>query len=133
MIAANLPVRHIEQGRNVPMYITNIPCEPAGNFAGNLVVSMRPLTPSQAIQAVEITSQFPNAHGAPIHFVSPETIGISDINKPDFGDAVTINNDEIPVFWACGVTPQVAIRNSGVEFAITHAPGHMFITDIRAN
>ncbi|MDJ0578419.1 putative hydro-lyase [Crocosphaera sp.] len=133
MIAANLPVRHIEEGRNVPMYITNIPCEPAENFAGNLVVSMRPLTPIQAIQAVEITSKFSNAHGAPIHFGSPETIGISDINQPDFGDTVSINDDEVPVFWACGVTPQVAIRNSGVEFAITHSPGHMFITDIKAN
>lgn len=135
MIAANLPVRHIEQSRNVPMYITNIPCESAGIFSGNLVVSMRPLTPIQAIKSVEITSKFTNAHGAPIHFGEPDRIGISDINNPDFGDAININDNEIPVFWACGVTPQVAIKNSGsgVELAITHAPGHMFITDIQAN
>ncbi|MDJ0511553.1 MAG: putative hydro-lyase [Crocosphaera sp.] len=132
MIEANLPVRHIEENKNVPMYISNIPCETAGSFSGDLVVSMRPFTPIQAIKAVEITSKFPKAHGAPIHFGDPTKIGISNINKPDFGDQVSIKDEEIPVFWACGVTPQLAIKNSGVNFAITHAPGYMFITDIKA-
>ncbi|MDJ0843434.1 putative hydro-lyase [Crocosphaera sp.] len=133
MIENKLPVRHIEEGKNVPMYITDIPCQTAGYFSGNLVVSMRPLTTIQTIKAIEITSKFTKAHGSPIHFGDPQKIGIPDINNPDFGDAISIKNDEIPVFWACGVTPQLAIKNSKVELAITHAPGYMFITDIKAN
>ncbi len=131
MLRSGLPVRHIEENTNVPMYQTNIRCQSAGVFSGNLVVSMRPLTPIQAIKAVEITSRFPKAHGAPIHIGNPEEIGITNINKPDFGDTVTINQGEIPVFWACGVTPQVAIMQSKPEIAITHSPGCMFITDIK--
>ncbi len=131
MLNANIPVRHIQESKNVPMYKTNIPCQSAGIFSGFLVVSMRPLSPSNAIRAVQITSRFPKAHGAPVHWGNGEEIGIANIDKPDFGDAVTINPGEFPVFWACGVTPQVALLQAKPEIAITHSPGHMFITDLK--
>lgn len=131
MLAAELPVRHIEQGRNVPMYRTSIPTTPAGHFSGPLVVSMRPLTPADAIRAVQITSRFPAVHGAPVHLGDPAQIGISDLARPDYGDPVEIRPGEIPVFWACGVTPQAVIASIRPDFCITHAPGHMLITDIR--
>lgn len=131
MLRAKLPVKHIQENKNVPMYRTNIPLQTAGIFKGNLVVSMRPLTPIQAIKSVEITSRFPKSHGTPIHFGNPEQIGITNINNPDFGEAVTINQGEIPVFWACGVTPQLAIIESKPDLAITHSPGYMFITDLK--
>lgn len=130
LLAAGIPVRHIELGRNVPMFRTNIACEPAGKFHGPLVVSMRPLKPADIIRAVQITSQFPDVHGAPVHLGFPEQIGISDINRPDFGDAVPIEPGELPVFWACGVTPQAAVMAAKPEFVITHSPGCMFVTDI---
>jgi uncharacterized protein YcsI (UPF0317 family) len=129
--AARVPVRHIEQGCNVPMYRTSVACRPAGAFHGPLVVSMRPLTPSQAVTATRICSRFPKAHGAPVHFGDPAAIGINDIAKPDFGDPVEIRAGEVPVFWACGVTPQAAVMAAKPAFAITHAPGHMFVTDLR--
>ena len=129
--SAGIPVRHIEQQRNVPMYRTNQPCESAGPFRGELVVSMRPLVPADAIRAIQITSRFPRVHGAPVHFGSPEALGIADLAHPDFGEAVTIHPGEIPVFWACGVTPQVALTNAAPEIAITHSPGCMLVTDIR--
>ena len=129
MQRAGLPLRHIEEGRNVPMYRTNVPCAPAGPFAGPLVVSMRPLTPAQSVKAIVVTSRFPQAHGGPVHFGDPAEIGIADINRPDFGDAVTIRDGEIPVFWACGVTPQAVLMEAKPEFAITHSPGCMFVTD----
>jgi uncharacterized protein YcsI (UPF0317 family) len=132
MQRAGLPLRHIEEGRNVPMYRTNLPCTPAGPFSGPLVVSMRPLTPSQTIDAVVVTSRYPRAHGAPVHFGDPGAIGISDINRPDYGDAVTIRSGEVPVFWACGVTPQAVLMEAKPEFAITHSPGCMFVTDMVA-
>lgn len=131
LIQEGIPVRHIEEGTNVPMYITNIECVPAGIFNGTMVVSMRPIPRNMVEKAVEITSRFPKVHGAPIHIGDPEAIGISDITLPNFGDSVTIKSDEVPVFWACGVTPQVAIMRAKPELVITHAPGHMFITDIR--
>ena len=131
LIAANVPIRHIEEGRNVPMYLTNIDCEPAGVFSGKMVVSMRPLPRDQIVKAVNITSSMPRVHGTPIQIGHPEQIGISDINKPDFGDAVTVKPGETPVFWACGVTPQSIMMNSKPDFCITHAPGHMLITDIK--
>ncbi|MBC7583299.1 MAG: putative hydro-lyase [Tardiphaga sp.] len=131
MMADDLPIRHIEQDVLVPMYRTNIECQPAGPFAGPMVVSMRPLKPRDAIRAVQITSRFPAVHGAPVHLGLPHSIGIADINKPDYGDAVHINDDEIPVFWACGVTPQSVIAAARVPFAITHAPGVMLITDLK--
>lgn len=129
--SAGIPVRHVEQARNVPMYRTHIPCRPAGIFAGPLVVSMRPMTPSQAIEAREICGRFPRAHGEPVHVGEPSAIGIADIGKPDFGDPVDIRDGELPVFWACGVTPQVALIEAKLPFAITHAPGHMFVSDWR--
>jgi uncharacterized protein YcsI (UPF0317 family) len=131
VMAEGLSVRHIEQNCNVPMYRTTIACEPADPFSGPMVVSMRPFRPADAIRAIEITSRFPAVHGAPVHFGKPEMIGIKDIAKPDFGDAVVIQPDEVPVFWACGVTPQSIILASKPEFAITHAPGYMLVTDLR--
>lgn len=131
LIADGLKIRHIEEGRNVPMYRTNVPCASAGPFAGPLVVSMRPFKPAEAIRAIQITTRFPAVHGAPVHFDKPELIGIKDISKPDYGDAVSIHPDEVPVFWACGVTPQSVILQSRPDFAITHAPGYMLVTDVR--
>jgi uncharacterized protein YcsI (UPF0317 family) len=131
LLAAGVPVRHIEQNVNVPMYRTNIPCKPAGRFSGPLVVSMRPLTPTQVVKATQICSRFPRAHGAPVHFGDPAAIGIREINRPDFGDAVEIRAGEVPVFWACGVTPQAALMQAKPPFAITHKPGHMFLTDLK--
>ena len=131
LLEADIPVRHIEEGCNVPMYLTNIPCVPAGIFHGNMVVSMRPMTPENAIRASIITAGMPRVHGAPIHFGDPAAIGISDLSKPDFGDFVTVRDGEIPVFWPCGVTPQAAVMAARPSLAITHAPGHMFITDIK--
>ncbi|REJ73689.1 MAG: putative hydro-lyase [Planctomycetota bacterium] len=130
MLRAGLPVRHVEQGCNVPMYKTNIACDPAGCFSGPLVVSMRPMTHSQAVQAVQVTSRYPQVHGAPVHFGEPSLIGVGDLSRPDFGDAVEVRDGEIPVYWACGVTPQCALMNAGVPFAITHSPGCMFVTDL---
>jgi uncharacterized protein YcsI (UPF0317 family) len=129
LLAAGVPVRHIEQGVNVPMYRTNIPCQPAGRFSGPLVVSMRPLLPALAVKATQICSRFPRAHGAPVHFGDPAAIGIRDLNQPDYGDAVTLRPGEVPVFWACGVTPQAALAHAKPPLAITHKPGHMFVTD----
>lgn len=127
----NIPVRHIEENCNVPMYKTNIMCNQAGIFSGPTVVSMRPMSPGDAIRATQITSRFPDVHGAPLHIGDPSLIGINDISKPDFGDAVTIKKGEIPVFWACGVTPQAVIMESKPSIMISHAPGCMFISDIQ--
>jgi uncharacterized protein YcsI (UPF0317 family) len=126
---AGLPPRHVVEGRNVPMYRTSLPCNPAGRFAGNLVVSMRPLGPEAIERAIEITGRYPAMHGAPVHVGDPRAIGIGDLARPDFGEAVTIEPREVPVFWACGVTPQVALAEAGLEWAITHSPGCMFVTD----
>ncbi len=130
MIEAGLEVRHITDHHNVPMYKTNIECVPAGVFHGPMVVSMRPMKPADAIRAVQITTRMPFVHGAPIHIGDPEAIGIHDIDKPDFGEPSEIRPGEVPVFWACGVTPQAVAMAVRPEFMITHAPGHMFITDI---
>ena len=130
LLEAGLPVRHIEQGRNVPMYRTNLPCRPAGVFHGNMVVSMRPMTPAQAIRAANVTAAMPRVHGAPIHWGDPAAIGIQEIDRPDYGDAVDQKPGEIPVFWPCGVTPQNVVTQAKPPFASTHSPGHMLITDI---
>ncbi|WP_211358951.1 putative hydro-lyase [Nesterenkonia populi] len=130
MLEAGLPIAHIDQGVNVPMYETGIACEPAGSISGPMVVSMRPLPPHLVSDAVRITSRYPGVHGAPVHIGDPEALGIADISAPDFGDPVQIPEGWIPVFWACGVTPQAAVMASKPEFAIGHAPGHMLITDI---
>jgi uncharacterized protein YcsI (UPF0317 family) len=131
LLQAGLPVRHIEAGCNVPMYRTNLACRPAGAFRGPMVVSMRPLTPDQAIRAVTICSRFPRAHGAPVHLGDPAAIGIGDLPRPDFGDAVEVRPGEVPVFWACGVTPQAVAMQCRPPLLITHKPGHMFVTDLR--
>lgn len=129
LLNAGLPVRHIETGSNVPMYRTEHECRRAGPFHGPLVVSMRPFTPSQAGRAADVTRMFPQFHGAPIHAGDPAKLGIADLTRPDFGDQVPVAGDEVPVFWACGVTPQCALMNARVPIAISHAPGHMFVTD----
>ena len=130
LLQAGLPLRHIQQNRNVAMYRSNIATEAAGVFHGPMVVSMRPFTAADAIRAVQITSRFPNVHGAPVHLGDPAQIGISELGKPDYGDAVDVLPHEVPVFWACGVTPQAAIAQARPEFCITHAPGAMLITDL---
>lgn len=127
---AGVPVRNIEQHRNVSMYRTNIPCRPAGRLSGPLVVSMRPVPASQVAKAVQVTARMPNVHGAPVHVGSPASLGITDLAAPDFGDAVEAKEGDVPMFWACGVTPQAALMASGPPFAITHAPGFMFVTDV---
>ena len=131
LMEADVSVRHIEEGRNVPMYITNIPCQPAGVFKGNMVVSMRPLPYDQIVKSVLVTGSMPRVHGAPVHIGDPAAIGIRDIHTPDFGDSVTIRDGEVPVFWPCGVTPQAVLMASKPAFAITHAPGHMLVTDVK--
>ena len=131
LLAADVPVRQIEEGKNVPMYNTNIPCKPAGIFHGNLVVSMRPIPYELIPKAVLITGQMPKVHGAPIQIGAPEAIGITELEHPDYGEMVTIRPGEVPVFWPCGVTPQNIIMSSRPEFVITHAPGHMLITDVK--
>ena len=131
MIEDGIEVRHISCGRNVPMYRTSIATEPAGPFHGPMVVSMRPLKPADAIRAVQITTRFPAVHGAPVHIGKPELIGIADLAKPDYGDSVPVYDHELPVFWACGVTPQSVIMAAKPEFCITHYPGSMLITDRR--
>src|SRR3954467_7162954 len=130
LLSDDIPIRHIECGVRVPMYRTNIACSSAAPFAGPMVVSMRPLKPKDAIRAVQITSRFPSVHGAPVHLGHPHSIGIAELAKPDYGDAVPVAPDEIPVFWACGVTPQAVIAAARLPFAITHAPGMMLVTDL---
>ena len=131
LIADGLEVRNISEGVNVPMYRSNLPCIAAGPFSGNMVVSMRPMRAADAIRAIQICTRFPAVHGAPVHLGDPNLIGITDINQPDYGDAVTIADGELPVFWACGVTPQVAMEHAKPPLAITHSPGCMLVTDLR--
>ena len=131
LLEAGVPVRHIEENCNVPMFKTSIPCTPAGIFHGNMVVSMRPIPYEQVPKAVLVTGEMPRVHGAPVHIGNPEAIGITDVAKPDFGDPVTMKVGEVPVFWPCGVTPQNVVMNVKPELVITHAPGHMLITDIK--
>lgn len=131
LMDAGMRMRHIELGVNVPMFITNRPCKPAGVFHGPLVVSMRPLPVDDVVRAVQITSRFPAVHGAPVHVGDPAALGIRDLQRPDFGDAVPVTPGEMPVFWACGVTPQAVMMQAKPVLALTHAPGHMFISDRR--
>jgi len=130
MLRAKIPIRYIEENKNVSMYITSIPCKPAGVFHGPMVVTMRPIPSEKVARAVQITSRYASVHGAPIHIGEPSTIGIKDLRKPDFGDPVTIKKGEVPVFWACGVTPQAVVMKAKPDLCITHAPGHMFISDL---
>ena len=131
MMNTGISLRHIEARSNIPMFITNIETVPAGIFSGPMVVSMRPIPEDQIVRTIQVTSRFPSVHGAPIHIGEPEAIGIKDITRPDLGDAVEIKNAEVPIFWACGVTPQSVAMNSKPPLMITHSPGHMFITDRR--
>lgn len=130
LMAGGIPLRHVERGQNVAMYRTNIPCQSAGRFEGNMVVSMRPVKSRDVARAVEISGRYPQVHGAPVHVGHPELIGIADLARPDFGEAVPLLDDELPVFWACGVTPQSVVEQSRIPFCISHAPGKMFVTDL---
>lgn len=130
LMRAHIPVRHIEMGRNVPMFRTNIELAPAGPFSGKMVVTMRPLQADQIEEARAISAAFPQAHGAPIASGDPKVLGISDLNAPDYGEPVEIKPGEIPVYWACGVTPQDVLKAARLPLCITHAPGHMLITDV---
>jgi len=131
LLQAGVPIRHIEEQRNVPMFITNIPCAPAGVFRGPLVVTMRPIPAALVSRAVQISGRYPGVHGSPVHVGNPADIGIRELGQPDFGDSVTIRPGEVPVFWACGVTPQAVAMQAKPPLMLTHAPGHMFITDLR--
>ncbi|AXI47678.1 putative hydro-lyase [Sulfitobacter sp. SK012] len=130
LLRNGIPVRHIETSRNVPMYRSNIDLVPAGKFSGQMVVTMRPIPEAQVAQAKEISSRFPHAHGAPIAVGDPSEIGIADLSMPDWGDAVEIKAGEVPVYWACGVTPQNVLLQAGLPICITHSPGHMLIADV---
>jgi len=130
LLDAGVPVRNIEQGRNVSMYRTNRLCRPAGRLSGPLVVSMRPVPAELVVTAVQVTGRMPQVHGAPVHVGSPATLGVMDLAAPDYGDPVELRAGDVPVFWACGVTPQEALMASKPPFAITHAPGYMFVTDV---
>ena len=131
LIRAGISLYHFEHGTNVSMYVTNIQTTPAGIFSGPMVVSMRPIPRDKVVRTVQVTSRFPAVHGAPVHIGDPEAIGIRDISKPDLGEVVNMKEAEVPVFWACGVTPQVVAMESKPPLMITHSPGHMFITDLR--
>jgi uncharacterized protein YcsI (UPF0317 family) len=130
LLDAGVPVRNIEQDRNVSMYRTSVPCRPAGRLSGPLVVSMRPVPAALVATAVSVTARMPQVHGAPVHVGAPEALGIADLAAPDYGDPVEAERGDVPVFWACGVTPQAAVLASRPPLAITHAPGHMFVTDV---
>jgi len=130
LVDAGIEMRHQTLGRNVSMYRTNIACVPAGRLSGSMVVSMRPIAADRVADAVQISGRTPAVHGAPVHVGNPAALGISDLGAPDFGDAPEIRDGEVPVFWACGVTPQAAIMASRPPFAVTHAPGYMFLTDV---
>lgn len=131
LLDAGVPVRHLEAKSNVPMYRTTRECRPAGALSGPLVVSMRPIPAESVATAVQVTSRYPAVHGTPVHIGAPGLLGVEDLDNPDFGDPVEVRPGDVPVFWACGVTPQAAVMRSKPSFAIAHAPGHMAITDIR--
>jgi uncharacterized protein YcsI (UPF0317 family) len=130
LMAEGLTLRYVEEGRNVPMYRTSVDTAPAGRFRGKLVVSMRPFKAADAIRAIEITSRYPRVHGAPVHLGDPRAIGIEDLQKPWAGDATVLRDGELPLFWACGVTPQSIVLDAKPSLCITHAPGHMLVTDL---
>ena len=130
LIVAGIPLRHMAEGRNVAMYRTSVATVPAGPFGGPLVVSMRPVRAGDADRAAEITACFPDMHGRPIHVGDPAALGIADLSKPDYGDAVAVLPGEVPVFWACGVTSQAALEGAGLPLFLAHAPGCMLVTDL---
>lgn len=128
LLSAGVPLRHIEEGTNVPMYRTNVACTPAGEFSGPLVVSMRPIPAGLVPLTTTVTARAPQVHGAPVHVGAPEVLGIEDLDDPDYGEPAEVRNGELPVFWACGVTPQAVAVEAAPEVMITHSPGHMFVT-----
>ena len=130
LMAAGLRLRYVDQGTNVPMYRTSVDTVPAGPFRGKLVVSMRPFKPADAIRAIEITSRYPRVHGSPIHVGFPEMIGIENLDQPWAGDPTEVRADELPLFWACGITPQSVVLEAKPSLCITHSPGHMLVTDL---
>jgi uncharacterized protein YcsI (UPF0317 family) len=130
LLRSKIPIRHLEENKNVPMFVTNIRCKPAGVFQGPMVVTMRPIAQDKVTRAVQITARYASVHGAPVHIGDPSEIGIKSLNRPDFGDAVTIKKGEVPVFWACGVTPQAVVMKAKTDLCITHTPGYMFISDL---
>jgi uncharacterized protein YcsI (UPF0317 family) len=129
LLQNGIQLRHVDLKTNVTMFDTTIQLKPVGRFRGNMVVSMRPIVKEKVADACIITSHYPNMHGAPIQVGYPQMIGIENLQKPDYGDSVEIKDDEVPLFWPCGVTPQNVLREAKLPFAITHSPGHMFITD----
>ncbi len=129
LLGAGLRLAHLDQGRNVPMYVTDRECVPSGPFAGPMVVSMRPYRPDEVPLAVAVTGRYPMMHGAPVHVGNPDSLGIRDLAEPEFGEAIELEEDEIPLFWGCGVTPQAVAMKASPSLMITHSPGHMFITD----
>ena len=129
LLSAGIPLRYVDEGKNVSMFITNIDTAPAGAFSGPMVVTMRPIPQRQIVRAVQVTSRFPSVHGAPVHIGDPEAIGIRDLTQPDFGDPTEVREGEVPVFWACGVTPQAVALRCKPPLMVTHSPGHMFVTD----
>jgi uncharacterized protein YcsI (UPF0317 family) len=130
LLHAGVRLRHLELGLETPVFVSSIPCRPAGRFSGPMVVSMRPVAHDEVARVVAVTGRYPLAHGAPVHIGDPGAIGIADLASPDWGDAIELASDEVPVFWACGVTPQTLIRTAAPELAFTHAPGRMLITDV---
>jgi uncharacterized protein YcsI (UPF0317 family) len=133
LMNAGIPLRSAEQGKNVPMYKTSLKCRPAGFFRGNMVVSMKPVPAFQACKHVEITSKYVHAHGGPLSIGSAAGLGIKDLDNPEWGDRIDIEPGDVPIFHACGVTPQSVLMDSKVPFAITHSAGHMFVTDLPSN
>jgi uncharacterized protein YcsI (UPF0317 family) len=131
LMEAGLPLRYVEQKKNVPMFRTSVDTVPAGPFRGKLVVSMRPFKPADAIRAIQVTSRFPSVHGAPVHLGRPDLIGIEDLSRPWVGDPTEVREDEVPLFWACGVTPQSVALDARLPLVITHTPGHMLVTDLK--
>ncbi len=130
LMHAGIPVRHVEMGRNVPMYSTNLPLVPAGPFAGKMVVTMRPISADKVAEATRISARFPQAHGAPVATGDPASLGIHDLSSPEWGEAVEVKPGEVPVYWACGVTPQNVLLGARLPLCITHAPGHMLVADV---
>ena len=130
LMEVGITPRNVECNTKVPMFVSNLACVPAGRFHGPMVVSMRPIPEAQVELVRELSSRYPHAHGAPIHIGDPQAIGINDISKPEYGEPVPICQNEIPMFWGCGVTPQAVAESARVDFMITHEPGQMFLTDL---
>jgi uncharacterized protein YcsI (UPF0317 family) len=130
LVEAGGPVRHVERDTIISMLVSHLACRPAGRFHGPMVVTMRPIAAAQVDLVCALTSRYPHAHGAPVHIGNPKAIGITNLGRPDYGEPVPIDAQEIPVFWGCGVTPQAVAEKAGVDLMITHEPAQMFVTDL---